>query len=179
LCCRPALLLLEDLRAVRCSELLQLHIKGLSGGRKASWGHIGKYAIEIKTGKSRGKRRAVAVLTQELRNLLEEIPKVATTILTSSKKRPWTADGFGSSFYKAREDAGLRKSNLHFHDLRGTAATFFYIKGISPREIADMLGWSEDRVEKILDRYVRRDAILMERIRKLEAVESAVAENGQ
>jgi hypothetical protein len=47
--------------------------------------------------------------------------------LTGSRRRPWTADDFGSSFNKAKIDAGLSERDLHFNDLRGTAATKFYI----------------------------------------------------
>jgi len=36
------------------------------------------------------------------------------------------------------------------------------------REIAEILGWSEDRVEKIINRYVKRDEILRDRIRRIE-----------
>jgi integrase len=48
--------------------------------------------------------------------------------------------------------------DLHFHDLRGTAATHFYIAGLSIRVIAEILAWSEAQVEKIIRRYVARHA---------------------
>jgi transposase len=47
---------------------------------------------------------------------------------------------------------------LHFHDLRGTAATRFYVAGLSTRVIAKILAWSEDQVERIIRRYVGRAA---------------------
>jgi integrase len=78
--------------------------------------------------------------------------------LTSSKRRPWTADGFGSSFNTAKHDAGLGDRDLHFHDLRGPAATKFYAAGLSIRVIAETLAWSEDQVERIIRRYVARSA---------------------
>jgi hypothetical protein len=34
-------------------------------------------------------------------------------------------DGFGSSFNKAKIDAGMSERDIHFNDLRGTAATKF------------------------------------------------------
>ena len=107
-------------------------------------------------------------ITEELRALLGSIAKRATTVLTSSEKKPWTGDGFGSSWWKTREDAGLGDSGLRFHDFRGTAATRFFLAGLSLREIAEILGWSEDRVEKIINRYVKRDEILKDRIRRIE-----------
>jgi integrase len=99
--------------------------------------------------------------------VLARIPKRATRILTSSKQRPWTSDGFGSSFNKAKNDAGFADRDLHFHDLRGTAATKFYIAGLSIRVIAEILAWSEDQVERIIRRYVARAAATKEAIRQL------------
>jgi integrase len=138
---------------------------------RLSWSHIGDDAIVLTTGKSRHRREAIIPLYSALRGVLDRIPKRATTILTSSKRRPWTADGFGSSFNKAKIDAGMSEQDLHFNDLRGTAATKFYIAGFSMREIAETLAWEEESVEKIIRRYVGRSAAIKARIRKLEGKE--------
>jgi integrase len=90
------------------------------------------------------------------------------TVLTSSKKRPWTDDGFGSSWWKTLQDAGPGATGLRFHDLGGTAATEIYQAGFSYRAIAETLGWSEDRVERLFDRNSKRDEIIKDRIRLLE-----------
>src|SRR5689334_25047109 len=97
-------------------------------------------------------------LCQPLRDLLARIPKRATTVLTSSRRRPWTSNGFQSSFNDAKINAKMSELDLHFHDLRGTAATKFYIAGIKIRVIAEILGWDEETVEKIIRRYVGREA---------------------
>jgi integrase len=138
---------------------------------RLSWSHVGDDAIVLTTGKSRHRREAIIPLYAALRDILARIPKRSTTILTSSRRRPWTTDGFGSSFNKAKIDAGLDERDLHFNDLRGTAATKFYIAGFSMREIAETLAWEEESVEKIIRRYVGRSAALKARIRKLEARE--------
>jgi integrase len=138
---------------------------------RLSWSHVGDGAIVLTTGKSRHRREAIIPLYSALRDILARIPKRATTILTSSKRRPWTADGFGSSFNKAKIDAGMSEQDLHFNDLRGTAATKFYIAGFSMREIAETLAWEEESVEKIIRRYVGRSAAIKARIRKLEGKE--------
>lgn len=148
-------------------------LAALSGLRKGdlltlSWSHVKPLAIEMKTGKSRGRRKVLIPLYGELREVLDAIPKRATTVLSSTKKRPWTAGGFASSWRAAVALAGLESSGLHFHDLRGTAATNFYRAGFTVREIAETLGWSEDRVERLIDTYVKRDEILRDRIRRLE-----------
>ena len=130
----------------------------LSDLLRASWSHVGEDSITLATGKSRGRREAIVPLYDELRDILGRIPKQSTTILTNSKGRPWTADGFGSSFNSAKKKAGVNDKDLHFHDLRGTAATKFYIAGLPIRVIAEILGWSEDQVDRIIRRYVGRAA---------------------
>lgn len=138
---------------------------------RLSWSHVGDDAIVLTTGKSSHRREAIIPLYGALRDVLARIPKRATTILTSSRRRPWTVDGFGSSFNKAKIDAGMTEQDLHFNDLRGTAATKFYIAGFSMREIAETLAWEEESVEKIIRRYVGRSAAIKARIKKLEAKE--------
>ena len=85
---------------------------------RLSWPHVGKHAIVVTTGKSKHRRAAIIPLYDDLKNVLTVVPKRSTTILTNSKARPWTKDGFGSSFNKAKTAAGMSDANLHFHDLR-------------------------------------------------------------
>jgi integrase len=61
----------------------------------------------------------------------------------------------------------MNDRDLHFHDLRGTAATRFYLAGLSKRVIAEILAWSEDQVERIIHRYVDRAAATKAAIRQL------------
>src|SRR5262249_48652888 len=126
--------------------------------------------------RGRGRREATIALYAGLRNVIARIPNHATTILTSSKRRPWTANGFGSSFNDTKHAAGMADKDLHFHDLRGTAATKFYIAGLSIRVIAEILAWSEDQVERIIRRYVARAAATKEAIRQLNAAQRTASE---
>lgn len=132
-----------------------------------SWGHVGKNAIEIKTSKSRKRRRASVPITQEIRDLLETIPKRSTRILTNSASQPWR--GFSSSWNDTMIRAELSERDLHFHDFRGTAATNFYRAGFSIREIAQTMGWSEEKVERLINMYVKKDEIMADRIRRIES----------
>jgi integrase len=136
---------------------------------RLSWSHVGEDAIIFSTSKSRGRREAIIPLYDGLRDLLARIPKRATTVLTNSKGRPWTVNGFQTAMARAKERAKMQDANLHFHDLRGTAATKFYVADISTRAIAEILAWSEEEVEKIIRRYVGRSAATKELIRKLNA----------
>jgi integrase len=157
--CSPEINYAVDLAAhtgLRLGDLLRL-----------LWSHVGEDAITLATGKSRGRREAIIPLYDELRNVLARIPKRSTMILTNSKGQPWTPDGFGSSFNKAKKEADIADKDLHFHDLRGTAATKFYVAGLSIRVIAEILAWSEDQVNRIIRRYVARAAATKEAIRQL------------
>jgi integrase len=134
---------------------------------KLSWSHVGDDAITITTGKSRHRRTAIIPLYDDLRQVLASIPKRSTTILTNVRRRPWTANGFGTAFNRAKIAASMNERDLHFHDLRGTAVTKFYIVGIPERVIAEIMAWEEEHVSKIIRRYVDRTAATKELIRQL------------
>ena len=94
-------------------------------------------AIVMTTGKSKHRREVIIPLYDELRVVLAHIPKRATTILANSQHRPWKRNGFGTAFNRA---------------------TRFYNAGLSVRVIAEIMGWEEAHVEKIIRRYVGRSA---------------------
>jgi integrase len=134
---------------------------------RLSWSHVGEDAIVLTTGKSRHRREAIIPLYDELRAILERIPRRSPVILTNTKKRPWTVNGLSSSFSDIKKLAWPKGVDLHFHDLRGTAATKFYLAELTVREIAEIMAWEEDTVERIIRRYVGREAAIKERIRRL------------
>jgi integrase len=157
--CSPEIAHAVDLAAhtgLRLGDLLRL-----------SWSHLGEDAISLASGKSRGRREAIIPLYDDLRDVLTRIPKYSTTILTNQRRRPWKPNGFGTAFNRAKIKAGMNDRNLHFHDLRGTAATRFYIAGLPVRVIAEILAWSEDQVDRIIRRYIARGAATRAAIRQL------------
>jgi len=81
-------------------------------------------------------------------------PKRSTVILTSTDEKPWTADGFRSSWRKARAAAGI--TGLTFNDLRGTAVTRLAVAGCTVPEIATITGHSLRDVGAILDSQLPR-----------------------
>ena len=94
--------------------------------------------------------------------------KKGPLILVNSEGKPWTADGFRSSWRKACAAAGV--VGVTFHDLRGTAVTRLALVGATEAEIASITGHSLRDVRTILDsHYLHRDPALAESaIRKLE-----------
>jgi integrase len=159
--CRPEVGWAVDLAAhtgLRESDLLRL-----------CWSHMRpeEGAIVLSTGKSRDRREAYIPLYDALRAILTTIPKRGPMILTNTRGRPWTRNGFGTAINRAKHAAGLEDRDLHFHDLRGTAATRFYVAGIPERVIAEIMGWEEEHVRKIIRRYVGRAAATKALIRQL------------
>ncbi|NWJ24735.1 tyrosine-type recombinase/integrase [Rhizobium sp. RM] len=136
---------------------------------KLSWSHIGPDAIVISTGKSKHRRQAIIPRYDALNEILAKIPKRSPIVLTSTKKKPWKQDGYNTAFWRAKEKAEMLDHDLHFHDLRGTAATKFYTAGLSIRVIAEIMAWKEEEVEKIIRRYVGRQSATKEMIRLLNA----------
>jgi integrase len=164
---------LQKLEAAASAEVfLAARLAALTGLRQGdllrlSWSHVGPLAIEMRTGKSTGKKRTLIPIYGELRAVLDAAPRRATTVLTNSDGLPWKS-GFGSSWNKTLKAAKLAEADLHFHDLRGTAATRMFLADLSIREIAEILAWSEDRVERLIARYVKKDELLRDRIRRMD-----------
>ncbi len=168
---------LETLRAHASKEIYDAaQLAALTGLRqgdllKLTWSHVKGNVIEIKTGKSRERRTASVPITSRLRAALDAIPRRSTSVLTNTEGRPWRG-GFGMSWNKVMHRSGLNTKGLHFHDLRGTAATNLFRAGLTMREISTIMAWSDDKVERLIDRYVKKDEIILDRIRRLDAAET-------
>ncbi|WP_342411003.1 tyrosine-type recombinase/integrase [Rhodomicrobium vannielii] len=67
-----------------------------------------------------------------MKTALDATERRSTIILVNSDGRPWTEDGFRSSWRKAVKKAGI--IDLTFHDLRGTAVTRLAIAGATEAE---------------------------------------------
>ncbi|MCR6660509.1 MAG: tyrosine-type recombinase/integrase [Asticcacaulis sp.] len=87
---------------------------------------------------------------------LNSLERTSTHILTNSRGLPWTASGFRASWRKAFGKI-FTDTDLHFHDLRGTAITQLTIAGCTTREIASITGHSEKTVEAVLNAHYLGD----------------------
>jgi integrase len=126
----------------------------------------GKY---IRLRQAKTGRRVVVPVGEPLRVVLDRIARHSTLVLTNSRGRPWTSDGFRTSWGKACAKAGI--TGLTFHDLRGSAVVRLAIADATVPQIATLTGHSLKDVEAILDaHYLGRDVKLAEiAIAKLEA----------
>lgn len=152
------------------------------------WDEVDDLAIRRTAAKrSRGRRYRVTLpITPDLRQLLDTLrtrprkPGVET-VLVNSYGQPWTGDGLNSSFEGARNKANDGEGIWHverdpesgeetrlakrIHDFRGTYVTHLMTlktsKPLTDREIADLVGWSEQQVREIRKRYVDDRAIVV------------------
>jgi len=159
--------------AVASSEIqLALVLALWSGQRQGDLLRLPWSAYEtpyIRLRQSKGGRRVAMPAGAPLRALLDATTRRGPLILTNTLGRPWTSDGFRTSWGKACERAGV--DGLTFHDLRGTAVVRLAIAGASVPQIAAVTGHSLKDVEAILDaHYLGRDIQLAEAaVLKLEA----------
>lgn len=130
------------------------------------WAAYDGNTIRLKQGKTGA--RVVIPVSAVLKAALDAVPRRSPVILLSSEDRPWTSDGFRSSWGKACKACGVL--GLTFHDLRGTAVSRLALAGCSEAEIATLTGHSLNDVRSILDaHYLNRDpALAIAAIRKLE-----------
>jgi integrase len=122
----------------------------------------------IRLQQSKTRRRVVIPAGEPLRLALDATARRSPVILTNRYGRPWTPDGFRTSWAKACGRAGIR--GLTFHDLRGSAVVRLAIADATVPQIAAFTGHSLKDVEAILDaHYLGRDVKLAEiAIMKLE-----------
>jgi integrase len=142
----------------RQGDLLRLPWSGYDGNH-----------IRLRQGKT-GMRVSIPV-GAPLKEALDAATKRCPVILTNTDGKPWTSDGFRSSWRKACLAAGV--VGVTFNDLRGTAVTRLALAGCTEAEIATITGHSLRDVRSILDsHYLHRDPALADSaIRKLEKSE--------
>lgn len=131
---------------------------------RLTWGAVGQHGIVRRTNK-RG-RQAVIPITPSARLVLAGIPRRGPIVLANSSGVPWSLGGFKTMFRRAKIEAGL--TDLHFHDLRGTACTRLYIAGSPKRDLATIFGWSEDAVDALLTKYVSGDAVALDLLSRMK-----------
>ena len=89
---------------------------------------------------------------------MEKDKTVPVQILLNSRGQPWTESGFRASWNKAFERSGI-ESDLHFHDIRGTAVTRLALAGATVPQISAFTGLSLRDVETILDAHYLGGAV--------------------
>lgn len=97
-----------------------------------------------------GKKLKVRVHSR-LKAMLDAMPKDTLRICLNSRGRPWTKDGFKTSWGKECDKLGI--TDVTFHDLRGTFITERWKEGNDIKRIALISGHSIGEVTTILERH--------------------------
>jgi len=120
-----------------------------------AWSQYDGTHIRLQPNKQRHgkkKKRIVIPVGAPLKTVLDarRPEKAEGPILRNTFGEPWTSDGFRASWGKAFDRAKLGDSDLHFHDLRGTAVTRLALSGCTTAQIAAITGHSPSDVDEIL-----------------------------
>lgn len=123
----------------------------------------------VRLRQSKTGRRMTLPVGQPLKALLDRTERRSTLVLTNTYGRPWTSDGFRTSWGRACDKANV--TGLTFHDLRGSAVVRLALAEATVPQIATFTGHGLKDVEAILDaHYLGRDVKLAEAaVLKLEA----------
>jgi integrase len=127
---------------------------------RLTWAMVLDREIDLEGGRKKTGVDAMPPILPETRTLLDGLrlaqggePAKDRCVLLNSRGEAWTGDGFSSSWQTAKERAGIGRG-LHFHDLRGTAATMFASAGYSDLQIDLFMGWTEGESAGIRRKYV-------------------------
>lgn len=132
------------------------------------WSAYDGTRIKLRQGKT--KARLAVKCAEPLKAMLDDLPRKSPIILLSTDGRPWSPDGFRSSWARACKAAGIE--SVHFHDLRGTAITRLAEAGCTEAEIASISGHSIGEVANVIGRYLARSEALADAgIEKLDRAE--------
>lgn len=111
--------------------------------------------IYLQFRQSKTDKRLKVRVHSRLKALLDPLPKDKLRILLNSRGRPWTKDGFKTSWGK--ECSRLHIDGVTFHDLRGTFITERAREGSSVEQIAKISGHSTSEVKTVLERHYLAD----------------------
>jgi integrase len=116
---------------------------------RATWPQYDGSHIRLR--QSKGGKRVVIPVGPVLKDALDPRRHADGTILRNTFGGSWTSDGFRTSWGKACIKADI--TDLHYHDLRGTAVTRLALAGCTVPEIASITGHSPRNVEAILEAH--------------------------
>ncbi len=162
-----------------------------------TWRDIGPNAITVrarksarraKTAKKKAPPPVVIPRTAELNAVLtlldpgDEKRAERPWVLVNSRRKKWTPDGLSSTFFKVRDAANGGNGIAHqpqepadaepvaktLHDARGSFVTHMRCNGFSKDEVAEMVGWTTDDVDRVAKRYADAERIAIAWIERLK-----------
>jgi integrase len=125
-----------------------------------TWKQYDGTHLSFEQGKSKpGKpnKRVRVKVHSRLKTMLDNLPTDTLRILNNSRGRPWSKDGFKTSWGK--ECDRLKIEGVTFHDLRGTFITERRREGSTTEQIASITGHSISEVGRVLEKH--SDAVIL------------------
>ena len=107
--------------------------------------------VYLQFDQSKTEKRLKVKVHSRLKVMLDALPKDKLRICLNSRGRPWTKDGFKTSWGK--ECARLGIEGVTFHDLRGTFITERAREGSTAEQVAKISGHSIAEVKCVLERH--------------------------
>jgi integrase len=145
-------------------ELQRALILALHSGQRQGdllrlpWSAYDGSSITLRQGKATRKGVKAAPITilctATLRRMLDAMPRTGLLVLNTKTGQPFKKRWFAEQWGEATIAAGL--SDLHFHDLRGTAITMLSEAGNTPQQIAAVTGHTIKTVYQIIEKYLAR-----------------------
>jgi hypothetical protein len=129
---------------------------------RLTWPMVCDSVIDLAGGRTKTGQEAMPPVLPEARDLFDRMraDQIAAGVFDpkgfvflNSRGAPWTVDGFKSSWQHAKAASGI-SDELHFHDLRGTAATQFMVAGYSADQVDLFMGWKPGESAYIRRKYV-------------------------
>lgn len=111
--------------------------------------------IYLQFHQSKGDKKLKVRVHSKLKAMLDALERDKLRILVNSRGRPWTKDGFKTSWGKMCDR--LKIDGVTFHDLRGTFITERAREGSSVENIAKISGHSTSEVKSVLERHYLAD----------------------
>jgi integrase len=162
-------------------EMQRALILGLHTGQREgdllrlAWSSYDGRWIRLRQGKARRSGAPGPLVeipcTAALRRMLDAMERRSALILATKTGQSFKKRYFARLWDEAMKAAGLQRvqlpgmdepTNLHFHDLRGTAVTLLSEAGSTPQQVAAITGHSLKTVHRILERYLARTRGLAE-----------------
>ncbi|MBD9510048.1 tyrosine-type recombinase/integrase [Ensifer sp. ENS10] len=121
-----------------------------------TWKQYDGTHLSFQQGKT--KKRVRVKVHSKLKAMIDALPKDKMRIMNNSRGRPWTKDGFKTSWAKEcarlnKESDGVQIEGVTFHDLRGTFITERRREGSTTEQIASITGHSIAEVGRVLEKH--------------------------
>lgn len=114
-----------------------------------TWKQYDGTHLSFQQGKT--KKRVRVRVHSKIKTMIDALPQDKLRIMNNSRGRPWTKDGFKTSWGK--ECARLGIEGVTFHDLRGTFITDRRREGSTTEQIASITGHSIAEVGRVLEKH--------------------------